>query len=117
METQKFIFIKRRIEVDDYLRNFIFFNINYRRQVWNKFVEKIYECDCDYSKFDQKEVRPILRKMMDDELRESCIYYAADVFKQTNDDLFNTLESIKNKIKTEHKPHRIRFRKFDRYRG
>ena len=38
------IFIKRRIEVDDYLREFIFFNINYRRNLWNKFVEEYYKC-------------------------------------------------------------------------
>ena len=44
METQKMIFIKRRIEVDDYLREFIFFNINYRRNLWNKFVEEYYKC-------------------------------------------------------------------------
>ena len=52
METQKMIFIKRRIEVDDYLREFIFFNINYRRNLWNKFVEEHYKSGEDWNSFD-----------------------------------------------------------------
>ena len=41
------------IEVDDYLKSFIFKNINYRRKVWNDFVSeaKKFEGDNFYNKF------------------------------------------------------------------
>lgn len=42
--TQKLICIKRRIKVTDELKQYIFKNINYRRRVWNDFVEEYYRC-------------------------------------------------------------------------
>ena len=75
METQKMIFIKRRIEVDDYLREFIFFNINYRRNLWNKFVEEYYKCDEDWYKFDINKLTSYYTSTIDKEIKETSEYY------------------------------------------
>ena len=71
METQKMIFIKRRIEVDDYLREFIFFNINYRRNLWNKFVEEYYKCGEDWNLFDINGLTKYYTSTIDREIKET----------------------------------------------
>lgn len=38
--VSKMITVKRRINITDELKNFIFKNINYRRKVYNDFVEE-----------------------------------------------------------------------------
>ena len=42
--------VKIPIKVDDYLKEFIFKNINMRRQIWNDFVEEANKYGCNYYK-------------------------------------------------------------------
>ena len=97
MKTQKFIFIKRRINVDDYLRNFIFCNINYRRNLWNKFVEEYYKCDEDWNLFDINGLTSYYTSTIDKEIKETSEYYTVDVVKSVYKDIRSSMKRIKDK--------------------
>lgn len=56
-KNEKFIIIKRSIEVDDDLKEFIFKNSNYRRKVWNDFVSEYKRCRNSNEKFDPTKFR------------------------------------------------------------
>lgn len=53
----KIITLKRRIYINDKLKQKIFKNINYRRYVWNKFVENWNDCKHKNIKFDAFEFK------------------------------------------------------------
>ena len=57
--TQKTIHIKRSINVDENLKQFIFHNINLRRYIWNLFVEESRKYDSILG-FDINEFRIVL---------------------------------------------------------
>ena len=117
MEAQKMIFIKRRIEVDDYLREFIFFNINYRRNLWNKFVEEYYKCGEDWDKYDINKLTSQYTSTIDKEIKESSEYYNVDVVKSVSRDMRNAMKRIKDRTINEHRHFSLNFKGFDRYKG
>ena len=117
METQKIIFIKRRIDIDDYLRNFIFSNINYRRKIWNLFVENYYSCEEDWNKFNPISFASILVHSIDKERKHNDVYYASDVVKSVYCDINNAINKIETRSINEHKHFSLRFKSYDRYKG
>ena len=114
MKTQKVIFIKRRSEEDDYLRNFIFFNINYRRNLWNKFVEEYYKCGEDWDKYDINKLTSQYTSTIDKEIKESSEYYNVDVVKSVSRDMRNAMKRIKDRTIDEHRHFSLNFKRFDR---
>lgn len=117
MKTQKIIYIKRKIEINDYLKEFIFSNINYRRKIWNLFVEEYYRCNEDWDLFNTVEIASRLTRDIDKERRYTEEYYASDIVKSVHMDVNNAMDRIKKRTMEEHKHFSLRFKSFDKYRG
>ena len=117
MKTQKIIYIKKPIQVNDYLREFIFSNINYRRKIWNLFVEEYYRCNEDWNEFDTNAIASRLTHDIDKERKETNEYYASDIVKAVYSDVNTAMKIIKKRTMEEHRHFSLRFKSFDRYRG
>ena len=117
MKTQKIIYIKRKIQVDNYLREFIFSNINYRRKIWNLFVEEYCKCNEDWNKFKTSEITSKLIYSIDKERKETNKYYASDIVKAVYSDVNAAMKRIKKKTIEEHRRFSLRFKSFDGYKG
>ena len=117
MKTQKNIYIKRKIQVNDYLKQFIFSNINYRRKIWNLFVEEYYKCNEDWDKFKISEIASNFTHNIDKERRYNNEYYASDIVKSVYLDINEAMKRIKKRTIEEHKHFSLRFKSFDRYKG
>ena len=117
MKTQKIIYIKRPIEVNDYLRNFIFSNINYRRKIWNLFVEEYYRCNEDWYKFNTSQIASRLTHDIDKERRYTDEYYASDIVKSVHMDVNVAMDRIKKRTIEEHRHFSLNYKSFDKYRG
>ena len=106
------IIVKRRIKVDDSLKEFIFANINYRRRVWNDFVEESrkYEraLDFDPIEFKTKYFRNVeLPNKIYDE-------YCVGISEQVMKDMISAQKIIRGKKRWNSK---FRFKRFDRFSG
>ena len=116
------------IKVDDYLKSFIFKNINYRRKVWNDFVEeakKYEDTNCFYTKFNPLKFKTKYFKIEE----ENDIYneYCVGISAQVSNDMLHSLkrilvenEAIIRHNKTNHNTKKLwktRFHRFDKYYG
>ena len=108
------------IEVDDYLKEFIFKNINYRRKVWNDFVEEAKKFEGKnfmYDGFKPLKFKTEYFKIEDEEdiYNEMCVGISEQVSK-------NMLVAV-NRVRDENlsnpkgKRHKIQFHGFDQYYG
>lgn len=109
---RKTLSIKRAIDVDDDMKKFIFDNINYRRHVWNDFVEESRKYDnvFDFQPYSYRS--EYFRKVEQPE----NIYkrYCVDISKQVSRDVLHAFSMMKGKKQFNGK---LRFKKFDRFRG
>lgn len=103
------IMIKRSIEVDDFLKEFIFKNSNYRRKVWNDFVTEYYRCKNDGIKFNAMEFKT---KYYNEVEKPNDVYktYTTGISTQVMKDIINGIE--KCRLNNGH----LHYRKFDRFR-
>jgi len=127
-ETNKTINLCIPIEVDDYLKQFIFKNINYRRKVWNDFVERANYFKGDYNmyyNFNPLKVKSEYFKIeeLDNVYDEYCLGISAQVsqdMKHAIDQIRRKNVSILNHNKINHdnkKLWELRFHSFDIYYG
>lgn len=119
------ISIKIPIKVDDYLKEFIFKNINMRRQIWNDFVEAYYEEYVeDYHDSNFKPIAYLTKvyKPMEMETRrydEYCVGLSEQVAKDINHAMINNRifnKKVRNK-KIISNLSRLHFHKRDNYYG
>lgn len=108
----KSISIKRRIYVDDSMKKFIFDNINYRRKVWNDFVEESRKYENVFD-FDPLKYRTIYYREIE---VKNHVYddYCVDISKQVSRDILFSLKMIRTKKQYDSK---FQFKKFDKFKG
>ena len=117
--TNKTINICIPIHDDDYIRNFIFKNINYRRKVWNDFVEesKKYKGDnCMYRGFKPLKFKTeyFQKEKVNDIYDEYCVGISEQVSKEMN----SALTRIRNEnFSNKKKLWKFQFHSFDKYYG
>lgn len=107
--TRKTITFKRAIKVTEDLKQFIFYNSNYRRRVWNDFVEEYYRCKNNSEKFDPLKYSV---KYYNDVEKNDLNYktYAAGIRDSVTMDIKTALKISKSK--NNGKLHFKKFRKF-----
>ena len=126
--TNKTIFIRIPIEIDEYLKSFIFNNINYRRKVWNDFVEesnKFKGDNCMYDNF--KPLNYKTEYFQKEETDNIYNKYCVGISEQVAKDINSTIKRIRaenrmimynNKINHDSKKlHNLHFKSFDKYFG
>lgn len=108
----KMISIKKRINITDELKEFIFKNINYRRAVYNDFVEESrnYESIFDFNPLKYK------TSYFNDIEKPNNVYdeYCVGISEQVAKDMKSSLKSIKS---NKHWKSKFSFKSFDRFRG
>lgn len=96
-----------------FLKEFIFDNINYRRHVWNDFVEesKKYDSLLDFKplKFHTAYTTEVDRR--------SYKYYCEGVSKGVSRQIVDAKEKCLSRSKKEHRCFELQFKSFDRFRG
>lgn len=124
------IYIKLPIKVSEYIRNFIFKNINMRRQIWNDFVE-VYESNKKENEErekrgeEKKEFRPLQYKTDYFREKEQGRYdeYCVGLSEQVAIDMHNAMKTIKTNNKkvldgkSSAKLGELKFHKRDNYHG
>ena len=116
------------IEVDDYLKNFIFKNINYRRKVWNDFVEeanKFKGKNCMYDGF--KSLKFKTEYFQNEEANQVYETMCVGISEQVSKEAHTAINCIRDKnhnidVRNETnqnnaKISRLKFHSFDRYYG
>lgn len=109
-EYKKTICIKRSIEVNDELREWIFKNCNYRRKVWNDFVEEYYRCKDRNGEFNAMKYKKEYYNNIEVPM---SVYdtYCTGISEQVMKDIIDGLKVCK----AQHG--KLRFHKFDKYRS
>lgn len=116
--------IKIPIKVDDYLRDFIFKNINMRRQIWNDFVEAYYkEYNEDYHDSNFKPLKFLTAyKVMEMNIRRYDTY-CVGLSEQVAKDMIYSMKSNRTKNtkvynkETTNSFSKLHFQKRDNYHG
>lgn len=109
----KMIAVKRKISITDELKDFIFKNINYRRKVYNDFVE-------ESRKYDNiKDFNPLSyrTKYFNEVEKPNNIYdeYCVGISEQVANDIKNGKKSMKGNKRLYNSL--LRFKKYDPFKG
>lgn len=109
----KVISIKRRINITDDLKDFIFTNINYRRKVYNDFVEESRKYE------NLKDFNPIKYKTTyyNEIEKPNNVYdkYCVGISEQVAKDMRDAIKSMKGNDRLYFS--KFRFKKYDKFRG
>ena len=103
------IMIKRAIEVDSSLREWIFTNSNYRRKVWNDFVAEYYRCRDNGEVFDAMKYKSWYFHNIEEPNHEYDTHVVG-ISEQVMKDVICGLKVVKGNNG------KLRFHKFDRFR-
>jgi transposase len=128
MITNKTINIQIPIETDEYLRQFIFKNINYARKVWNDFVEEANKYKGDlyiYNDFDPYKFK--VQYFIYEDLNNIYNEYCVGISEQISKNVFKAIKELRNynfetithnkKYHDNKKLRKLRFHGFDNYYG
>lgn len=107
--TENIINIKRSIQVNDRIREFIFSNSNYRRSVYNSFVAEYKRCNENNETFDPMKFKQEFYNLIE---KPNEIYktYTSGISEQVMKDIIIALKVCRTTNGT------LRFKKFDRFK-
>lgn len=105
----KVISVKKAIVIDEELKKFIFKNSNYRRHVWNQFVEEYRRCNDDGKRFNPSKFKATYFNNIE---KPNNIYdtYCTGISEQVAKDVTSAIK-IAN-----HKNGSLQFKSFNRYK-